>query len=62
MSGEIWSTKDIAEWLQLGLCAVQRHVVTQRGFPRGFRPTGHPRGDMRWWADDVRAFYREKAA
>lgn len=62
MHKEVWSQQDIAAYLGLELSTVQRHVLTQPGFPKGFRPTGHERGDKRWFADQVRAFYREKAA
>lgn len=59
---ENWSDRDIADWLGMELSTVRRHVLTQPGFPKGFRPTGHERGDKRWFADQVRNFYREKAA
>ena len=59
---KLWSVADIAAWLQMDVSHVAQRIVWQQGFPKGFRPSGKERGEMRWFAEDVIGFYRQKAA
>ena len=58
----LWGPKELSEFMGLSEDTILRRVVHQRGFPKGIRPTGGTRGELRWWSDEVMTFYRQKAA
>lgn len=62
MDPKLWTPQDLADFLQMDVETVMRFVVQQKGFPKGFRPTGKARGEIRWFADEVVNYYRQKAA
>lgn len=61
MNDEIWSVEDIAAYLRISPQTARRSVITRPGFPKGFRPTGHARGERRWFSEDVREWARQVA-
>jgi len=57
---ELWSNSNIADYLQLSLDSVERHVITRPDFPKALQPcpTGK-RAAKRWFAGDIIRWARQ---
>lgn len=57
---ELWTAQDIAEYLKLSACTVERRVVVQPGFPASVQPcaTG-VKAAKRWFAAEVITWLRQ---
>ncbi|KVG83230.1 hypothetical protein WJ36_10720 [Burkholderia ubonensis] len=49
----LWSTEQIAKWLDLSKATVELRVVTRKDFPAGIRPVESKQAQRRWFASDV---------
>lgn len=60
---ELWTSHDIAAYLKLSSCTVERRVVAQPGFPRSVQPcaTG-VKAAKRWFAAEVITWLRQHRA
>lgn len=61
MSADIWTIIEVARFFRVDPKTAAQTVVCRPGFPRGFRPTGKPRGERRWWQNEVKDWAREAA-
>ncbi len=60
---ELWTSQDIAAYLKLSACTVERRVVIQPGFPHSVQPcaTG-TKAAKRWFAGEVITWLRQHRA
>lgn len=60
---ELWTAQDIAAYLKLSACTIERRVVVQPGFPASVQPcaTG-AKAAKRWFAGEVIIWLRQHRA
>jgi hypothetical protein len=60
---ELWTSHDIAAYLKLSACTIERRVVVQPSFPAGVQPcaTG-AKAAKRWFAVEVITWLRQHRA
>ncbi len=55
---ELWSTKDIATYIQLSVSSVEKRIINKPHFPVAIvLPTTENGGSKRWKAAEVKAFF-----
>ncbi|WP_448682621.1 hypothetical protein [Pseudomonas nicosulfuronedens] len=59
---ELWSTKEIGEWLKLSPVTVGERVVTRPDFPEPLQPCGTVKAMKRWFAADVKKWARQNSS
>lgn len=59
---ELWSAKEIGEYLKLSPVTVQDKVITRPGFPEPLQPCGTVKAMKRWFAVDVKKWARQNSS
>ncbi|HGM7922744.1 TPA: hypothetical protein ACKQHQ_002941 [Pseudomonas aeruginosa] len=59
---ELWTTKDIGEYLKLSPVTVEQRVATRPGFPEPLQPCGTVKSMKRWFAADVKRWARHNSS
>ena len=59
---ELWTTKEIGEYLKLSPVTVEQRVATRQDFPETLRPCGTVKSMKRWFALDVKKWARQNSS
>jgi len=58
---ELWTSKEIGEYLKLAPITVEQRVATRLDFPEPLRPCGTVKAMKRWFAADVKKWARQNS-
>lgn len=59
---ELWTSKEIGEYLKLSPITVEQRVATRPGFPEPLQPCGTVKSMKRWFAIDVKKWARQNSS
>ncbi|HCF3270818.1 hypothetical protein ACM70Y_12515 [Pseudomonas aeruginosa] len=59
---ELWTTREIGEYLKLSPATVEGRVVTRPDFPAPLQPCGTVKASKRWFAVDVKKWARQNSS
>lgn len=59
---ELWTSKEIGEYLKLSPVTVEQRVATRPGFPEPLQPCGTVKSMKRWFAQDVKRWARQNSS
>lgn len=59
---ELWTTKEIGEYLKLSPVTVEQRVSTRPDFPDPLQPCGTVKSMKRWFAADVKKWARQNSS
>lgn len=59
---ELWTSKEIGEYLKLSHVTVEQRVATRSDFPEPLQPCGTVKAMKRWFAVDVKKWARQNSS
>lgn len=59
---ELWTSKEIGEYLKLSHVTVEQRVATRPDFPEPLQPCGTVKAMKRWFAADVKKWARQNSS
>ncbi len=59
---ELWTSKEIGEYLKLSPITVEQRVATRPDFPEPLQPCGTVKAMKRWFAADVKRWARQNSS
>ena len=59
---ELWTSKEIGEYLKLSHVTVEQRVATRPDFPEPLQPCGTVKAMKRWFAVDVKKWARQNSS
>ncbi|MCP1646953.1 hypothetical protein [Pseudomonas nitroreducens] len=59
---ELWTSKEIGEYLKLSPITVEQRVATRPDFPEPLQPCGTVKAMKRWFAVDVKKWARQNSS